>query len=223
MKRLVLLFVFLLIAAPALAADPTTQPTTQPAPPASTELLERVQKQLQAVNTVQADFIQVKELAVLKHKLTIKGHFALEKPDHVIWIVNEPVKYAVAVKGEEVRQWDEDTNKVQVIHLGGDPTFKAINEQINSWFMGNYKVLAQDYDVTVPSEKPLTLAFAPKGGTMVAKILKQIEVTFGKEDQYIDTMVIREQSGSVTTLHYIDAKVNEPVKKELWEIPPHGR
>jgi outer membrane lipoprotein carrier protein len=219
MKRL-LLILPLLLATIAIGDPPTTAPTAKPA---SQELLERVQKQLQDVNTVQADFVQSKKLAVMNHLLVIKGRFALEKPDHVIWIATSPVKYAVSVKGDEVRQWDEDTNQVQVMHLGGDPTFKAISDQINSWFMGDYKKLAEGYDVTVAHENPLTLAFAPKGNSMVAKMLKQIEVTFGKESKYIDTMVIRETSGSVTTLKYSNVRINEPIGKETWEIPPHDR
>ena len=75
----------------------------------------------------------------------------------------------------------------------------------------------------VVRESPLTLSFAPKDGSMVAKMLKQVEVTFGKETKYIDTMVIRETGGSVTTLKYVNTRINEPVKKETWEIPPHGR
>ena len=198
-------------------------PATQPAKPASKELLESVQKDLSTVNSVEADFVQEKELAMLKRKLIIKGHFAMEKPDHVVWNVKEPVKYAIAVKGEEVRQWDEDTDKVQVIHLGGDPTFKAISEQINAWFLGDYQKIAEQYEVTVLQDTPLTLAFAPKEGAMVAKMIKQVAVTFGKEGKYIDTMVIRESAGSVTTLHYLDAKINQPVAKTTWEIPPHDR
>jgi len=182
-----------------------------------------VQKDLSTVNSVEADFVQEKQLAMLNHKLIIKGHFAMEKPDHVVWNVKEPVKYAVAVKGEEVRQWDEDTNNVQVIHLGGDPTFKAISEQINAWFLGDYQKIAEGYDVVVLEDKPLTLAFAPKTGTMVAKMIKQVAVTFAGDGKYIDTMVIRETAGSVTTLKYIDAKINEPIKKATWEIPPHDR
>ena len=222
MKRLLPALV-LVFAMSGFARAQTTQPSAAPAKPASAELLDDVQKRLLTVNTVEADFVQEKELAMLKNKLIIKGHFALEKPDRVIWNVKEPVKYAMSVRGDELKQWDEDTNKVQVMHLGCDPTFKAISEQINSWFMGDYRKLAAEYDVTVESENPLTLGFAPKGNSMVAKMLKQISVSFGREGKYIDTMVIRETAGSVTTLKYIDAKINEPIKKETWEIPPHDR
>ncbi len=198
-------------------------PTTQPARPASKELLEKVQKGLSTVNSVEADFVQEKELSMLKHKLVIKGHFAMEKPDHVVWNVVSPVKYAIAVKGDQVTQWDEDTNKVQVIHLGGDPTFKAISEQISAWFLGDYQKIAEQYDVSVQRDEPLTLSFSPKEGSMVAKMMKNVSVTFGKEGKYIDTMVIREAAGSVTTLHYLDAKINQPIAKTTWEIPPHVR
>jgi outer membrane lipoprotein-sorting protein len=197
----------------------TTQPTSAPVP-APLDLITHLQKQLSTVESVQADFVQVKNLAVLKHKLTIRGSFALQKPDRVIWIVREPVRYAIRVHGEEVSQWDEDTNKVQVMHLGGDPTFKAISQQIQAWFLGDYKSLAGSYDVFLISPKPLTLRFAPKPGTMVAKMVSGIEVTFGADEMNIDTMQIHEQAGDNTILTFINTRLNQPVKKETWEIPP---
>lgn len=200
----------------------STQPVQSAASPpiASRELLAHIQQQLRTISSVEADFVQEKHLAVLKHTLTIRGHFALQKPDRVIWIVSEPVKYAIRVEGDEVRQWDEDTNKVQVIHLGGDPTFKAITEQIQAWFLGNYQTLEQSYDVYLLSEKPLSLRFAPKAGSMVANLVKSIDVTFGKDELNLDAMVVRETAGDSTTLNFINTRLNEPIKAMTWEIPP---
>jgi outer membrane lipoprotein-sorting protein len=210
-----------LVAAPvALAQSASTQPATTPASPG---LIERVQKQLSVVNTVESDFVQEKSLSVLQHKLTIKGRFAMQKPDRVIWIVREPVKYAIRVFGDEVRQWDEDANKVQVIHVGSDPTFKAISQQVRAWFMGDYAALAENYDVTVASEQPLTLAFASKAGSAVGRMMGGVEVTFAADGKYIEKMLVREAGGDVTTLQFLSPKVNEPVSKDTWEIPPNGR
>ena len=132
----------------------------------------------------------------------------------------EPVRYAIRVDGEEVQQWDEDTNKVQIIHLGGDPTFKAVSEQIQSWFLGDYQMLAKSYDVFVRSEQPLSLRFSPKSATMVGKILTSIDVTFGKDDLNIDSMVVHEASGDMTILNFIDPQLNQPISKQIWEMPP---
>jgi outer membrane lipoprotein-sorting protein len=204
---------------------PATQPTLAPAATtrASMELLAHIQTQLRTVTSIEADFVQEKQLSVMNHKLTITGHFALLKPDKLIWIVRNPVKYAIRIEGEEIQQWDEDTNKVQIIHLGGDPTFQAVNQQLQAWFMGDYKTLGDNYEADLIGQHPLQLAFLPKGDGMLSKVVKQIDLTFGKDDMYIDRMVIREASGDVTTLQFKGTQLNQPIPKEIWEIPPHER
>ena len=122
--------------------------------------------------------------------------------------------------GDEVTQWDEDTKKVQTIHVGNDPTFKAISEQMQSWFMGNYKDLDKSYDVYLINRQPLTFRFAPKAGTVMSKVLSWIEVTFGPEERNIDRMTVREAGGDVTTMVFSNTRLNQPVPKQTWEIPP---
>jgi outer membrane lipoprotein carrier protein len=220
-----ILFLTLVVVAPTYGAEaPATQPAEhRPTTRASDELLNRVQDDLKTVESVEADFSQEERLKLLKHSLKISGHFALQKPAKLVWIVDKPVKYAIKVEGDELRQWDEDTNKVQVVHLGGDPTFKAITEQLQSWFLGDYKSLAANYDVYLESESPLTLGFTPKAGTMVASVLEHVDLIFGVENKYLDRMIIREAGGDVTTLNYLNTKINQPIDKSTWEIPPHGR
>lgn len=224
-------FLILTIAAISNAQSSTTRPspdspTTNPAgvgKPATVALLEHIQQTLKKVQTVEADFVQEKHLKILDQPLIIRGHFALQKPDRLIWIVREPVRYAVRIEGEEVRQWDEDTKRVDVIHLGGDPTFKAISDQIQSWFLGDYEALAKSYDVVLLSEKPLMLAFTPKPDSMVAKLLKRVAVTFADDEQYIDQMVIDEAGGDSTTLKFVRTQVNQRVKENVWRMPPDER
>jgi outer membrane lipoprotein-sorting protein len=213
----------LALAAPLAAQTPATHPSqwTHPTTDISTVLLDHIQQSLKNVETVEADFIQQKNLTVLDHPLTIRGHFALQKPDQLIWIIREPVRYAIRIKGDEVRQWDEDTNRVDVIHLGGDPTFKAVSDQIQAWFLGDYDALAKSYDVDVLTEKPLLLGFTPKTDSMVAKFFKRVLVTFAKDEQYINTMVIDEVGGDSTTLEFIRTRVNQSIKQDVWRIPPN--
>jgi outer membrane lipoprotein carrier protein len=204
---------------PPTPAPAATQPAANPQP-ASRELLAHIQKQLRTVDTMQADFVQKKRLSMLRHTLVIEGKLAMKKPNKVIWIVDKPTRYAIRVDGEELTQWDEDTNKVQVLHLGGDPTFKNITEQIQAWFLGDYKMLEKSYDVYVLSEKPLSLRFAPQAGGMVAKMVKNIEITFGNDETEVDKMVINESTGDTTTLTYSNTRLNQPIPDQIWEIPP---
>jgi outer membrane lipoprotein-sorting protein len=216
----------LCLAQPLAARGQTTRADNEsnaPATRASLDLMEGVQNHLKFITSVQADFIEKKNLAMLEHTLTISGHMAMEKPDRLIWVVRQPVGYAIRIRGDEVSQWDEDTNRVDVMHLGGDPTFKAVTEQMQAWFLGNYKVLGDSYDVFVNSRQPLSLRFVPRGDTMVAKMLKQVDVTFSSDERYIDGMVVQEAGGDTTTLNFLNARVNQPVENATWEMPPHER
>ena len=187
------------------------------------DIIQGVQQHLKGIASVETDFVEVKKLAMLDHSLTIDGHMALEKPDRLIWIVHDPVKYAVRIIGDEVSQWDEDTNHVQTIHLGGDPTFKAVTQQMQAWFLGDYKELGDSYDVYVNSRQPLSLAFVPRGSTMVSKLISRIDLTFSPDENYIDTMVLTEAGGDVTSLKFTGAKINQPISGAIWEMPPHDR
>ena len=204
------------------AGVPSTQPSTDSrATPMTVEMLEHLQKTLKGVATIEADFVQEKKLKVLDHPLIIKGHFALQKPDRLIWNVREPIHYVVRLEGEEVRQWDEDTNRVDVIHLGGDPTFRAVSDQIRAWFLGNYEGLAKSYDVVVLGENPLSLRFTPKDDTMVAKVLKQVEVRFSPDERNIEQMTVHEAGGDSATIRYFNTKINQPISDDEWRIPPN--
>jgi outer membrane lipoprotein-sorting protein len=204
-----------------LAGAQTTNPATQPIR-ASMQIIEGVQQHLKGITSVEADFVETKQLAMLDHTLTISGHMALQKPDGLIWIVRDPVKYAIRIVGDEVSQWDEDTNHVDIVHLGGDPTFKAITQQMQAWFLGNYKALGDSYDVYVNTDTPLSLRFVPNSTTMVAKLIKRIDLTFSSDENYIQTMVISEAGGDVTSLTFSSTRVNQPISGQTWEMPPHA-
>ncbi|HEX4055324.1 MAG TPA: outer membrane lipoprotein carrier protein LolA [Tepidisphaeraceae bacterium] len=206
-------------------ADSTTQPSAASGPTTriSLQQLNHLQSELKDVATVEADFVEQKTLAMLNHTLTIRGHFALQKPDRLIWIVREPVRYAIRIEGDEVQQWDEDTNRVDVIHLGGDPTFKAVSEQIQAWFLGDYKALSKSYEVDVLSENPLSLRFVPQTDSMMGKAMTRIDIVFAQDERYIEKMVMNETGGNVTVLTFVHTQVNQPIKDEIWRMPPNER
>jgi outer membrane lipoprotein-sorting protein len=212
------------------SAQATTRPTTSPATsPAPTQLsaqetlqvLKTIQQKLGNVQSLQANFTEEKIIiGMFKSKLVLTGHYALQKPGSVIWVVDKPVRYAVRVIGSEVRQWDEDSKKVQTIDLGGDPTFKAISQQLQAWFLGDFDKLKGDFDAQVASQNPLTIQFKPKPGSMTASLMASIDVVFNKDVTNIDTMVIREADGNVSTIHSTDVRLNQPLGADVWEIPP---
>ncbi len=200
-------------------ADSTTRPTTR----ISLQQLNHLQSQLKGISTVEADFVEEKTLSMLNHTLTIRGHFAMQKPDRLIWIVREPVRYAIRIEGDEIEQWDEDTNRVDVIRAGADPTFKTISDQVQAWFVGDYKALSKYYEVDVLGENPLSLRFVPRPDTMMGKLMSRIDILFARDERYVDKMVLNEAGGDVTVLTFVHTRLNQPIDDEIWRMPPNER
>lgn len=226
MNAAIRLFFVLLIfswAGALYASEPATRPSTALPPGQSEELLRSLRQKLEAVTSVQADFVQEKNLSIFARTLIIRGHFAVDRPKKLIWHVAEPVKYSIRVEGDEVRFWDEDTDHVQTIRIGPNHSFRAAFEQFQGWFLGDYRTLENSYDVTVESADPITVSFQPRVNSPMAKIIKRVEATFQSDKAYLQSIVIREGGGDTTTIRFTNTRLNQPISPEIWEIPPHAR
>jgi hypothetical protein len=92
---------------------------------------------------------------------------------------------------------------------------------MQAWFRGDYEGLAKNYTVDVLSENPLSLRFAPQGDSMASKIIQQIELTFAADERYIEKMVVTESGGDTTTLEFVHTQLNQPIKDDIWRMPPN--
>lgn len=205
------------------AAAPATRPTTAPSPQQAEEMLKDLRQKLSTVTSVQADFVQEKNLSIFAHTLVIRGRFAVDRPKRLIWHVADPVKYSIRVEGDEVRFWDEDTDHVQSIRIGPNHSFRAAFEQFQGWFLGDYRSLTDSYDVTVLRADPIAVSFEPRSNSPMAKIIKRVEATFQTDNAYLQSIVIHEGSGDTTTIRFLNTRLNQPIPAEIWEIPPHAR
>jgi outer membrane lipoprotein-sorting protein len=100
--------------------------STTPAPQQNdlSALLNNIGKKVSDFTTLKTDFTQEKEMAMFKEKLVLTGRIYLQKPSKIAWHVDSPVRYSVLITDTLIRQWDEDTNKVQEISLAKNPIFQ---------------------------------------------------------------------------------------------------
>lgn len=186
-------------------------------------VLAELEKNLSEVQTVHATFTQEKKLAILDETIVIHGEIFLENPGRMAWHVNKPVQYAMVISEKSIRQWDEDTDDVQVMSLSRNPILKVVVEQLRNWFSGKYTSLTKDYTVSVRKKKPLlVLQFTPKETSMAKKAIKQVTVTFRKDRRYVNSLLIEDLSGDQTTMTFKDTILNQPIDAEAWRVKPDG-
>ncbi|MGD9612109.1 MAG: outer membrane lipoprotein carrier protein LolA [Kiritimatiellia bacterium] len=182
------------------------------------DVLGQMEKAMADVRTVKTRFVQEKKMALFNHPLVTRGSIWVEPPEHLLWRVDSPMRYALALDGARVRQWDGETGKTVAMSLDGNPVFAAVTEQLNAWFGGRYGLLAQDYDVEQRAVAPATFVFVPKPAAPSAKMLKSVTVVFREDARYIASIQIDDRSGDVTTLTFEDTEINVPLDPKAWEL-----
>jgi outer membrane lipoprotein carrier protein len=186
------------------------------------KVLERLEAKTAQVNSMESNFVQTKKLAMFNKPLVLKGKIFLKKPGQFAWHQREPIRYSLVIKNNVVRQWDEETNRVQEISVADNPSFSAALKQMTEWFSGAYTGLLKDYAVTVLKQNPLILKFIPLPGSSSFNLVKKVEVVFQEDERYIQEINIEEKNGDATWLKFTETKLNANIKPIAWEAKPYA-
>ena len=193
-------------------------------PAADSPLLAELQSSLAGTTNVQSEFIQEKSLSLLQRTVIIKGRLAVEQPDRLSWQVLEPIRYNMVLDGAVLRQWDENTGKVQTMSLAGNPVFKVVVNQLRAWFSGRFDLLTQDFDARVDASVAAPkIIFTPKEGSFAFKVIERVVLTFREDRRYIHDLLIEERTGDRTLMTFTNSVLNAAIPATAWEVKPHGR
>ena len=181
-------------------------------------VLSKLEDRFSSIDTLEADFVQEKELSYFDRKIIIKGVLCFDKPDILAWHVTEPIVYSMVIDGKTIRQWDEETRKVQTLHVESNPALKMMIVRMREWFTGNFTGFLEDYDVEIESEEPVIVTFLPKKISPVADFIEKVRVIFKGDGSYLDQIEIREKGGDNTVITFGDIVINEPLKPGLLNV-----
>jgi outer membrane lipoprotein-sorting protein len=176
---------------------------------------------LQGIRTVQTGFREEKHLALLRTPLVLEGRIALDDAGRLAWHVLRPIRYSLVVTAQTVRQWDEDSNRVQTQSVDANPVLKAVVDQFRHWFSGRTSALSA-YDVAAGGEAD-TLVFTPRAAAPEARLIREVAVAFRPDRRYLRQIRIRETSGDTVSLVFTNTVLNADVDPREWEIKPDGR
>ncbi len=173
---------------------------------------------MSGVETLTADFSQEKHLVVLEGPLVLTGTVLMQTPDRFSWIVREPLRYSMVIRGEVVHQWDEDTQRIQKMSLSKNPVFKMAIRQLRDWLSGAYGSMLGDYEVTILDREPISLEFVPRDTALARDVIDRVTVTFERDEHYIRKIQILEKRGDRTVLTFTNTLLNSPIAPSAWKV-----
>ncbi|MBN2491340.1 MAG: outer membrane lipoprotein carrier protein LolA [Planctomycetes bacterium] len=204
----------------ATAVPTAAQQSPSAKPPDVATVLRDLESTFAALKTVRTQFVQEKELAVFRQKIVLKGEIALQNPGRLAWHVHAPLRYSIVVSGNEIRQWDEDADRIATVSLSSNPVLTAAIKHLQVWFGGKYTSLTGEYAVEILSLEPATsLAFVPRKGTVAQKTIKRVTVQFRPDRRYVKEILVEEVNGDRTRLEFVKVVLNEPIPPDIWKLP----
>jgi len=181
-------------------------------------LLKKLEVKLSGLKSIQTDFIQEKKMSVFDKKIILRGRIFIQEPELFSWRTFEPVRYCMIIKGDTIKQWDEDSKQVQTLSLSRNPTFLIAVNQMKTWFQGQYLKLLNDYEVRIISSNPVILEFMPKKSAAAFGIIKKVRITFRIDERYIERIDIEEKNHDLSSLTFLNTKLNTPIDPSSWEL-----
>jgi len=209
--RKVILIILIIVSGQAVKAQHAGySPVTEPA---------RFKEQFTAVakktETIKSDFLQEKNLSMLSEKISSKGKFWFKKENQLRMEYFKPYEYLMILNKDNM--YINDGKKETKISVKSNKILQQINKIIVDCVQGavfnNPDFTASPYENK--GEYLVELTPVAKG---LKEFFKSIDVIIDKKDYSVVTIVMNENSGDNTTLHFTNRELNTAIPDALFTI-----
>lgn len=178
-------------------------------------LKQKIESMSKATNSIEADFIQEKNLSMLSEKIISKGHFVFKKENLLRWEYQSPSKYLIVINKEKVIIKDEKkTNKYD---MNSNKVFKEINDIMLSCVQGTIFKSNKFKTSYYENDKGYKLELIPQVKNM-KETFKKINLYFDKNVTSVAKMEMIENNDDLTSLDFINKKLNAPVAENIFMV-----
>lgn len=178
-------------------------------------LKQKIESMSKATNSIEADFIQEKNLSMLSEKIISKGHFVFKKENMLRWEYQTPSKYLIVINKDKVIIKDEKkTNKYD---MNSNRVFKEINDIMLSCVQGTIFKSNKFKTSYYENDKGYKLELIPQVKNM-KETFKKINLYFDKNVTSVAKMEMIENNDDLTSLDFINKKLNAPIAENTFII-----
>lgn len=200
---IILLFPFICLSQPFKALKDTTT------------LKQKIESMSKSTTSIEADFIQEKNLSMLSEKITSKGHFVFKKENLLRWEYASPSKYLIVINKEKVIIKDE--KKTTKYDMNSNKVFKEINDIMLSCVQGTIFKSNKFKTSYFENDKGYKLELIPQVKNM-KETFKKINLYFDKNVTSVSKMEMIENNDDLTLLDFTNKKLNAPIAETIFIV-----
>lgn len=179
-----------------------------------TTFKNQVAKQASGLQTLEADFVQLKHLDFIDQAIKSVGKLSFKSPQHIRWEYTSPFRYYVIF--DDKRMFINDDGNTKDVSLASNTLLRDINNMLAGTVQGDAIFDEERFDIAyhrVGREYQTT--FFPKEKSL-AKYIKQIEMTFDPNSYLVTRIRIIEPSMDHTEITFANQKRNITIPDEIF-------
>ena len=167
--------------------------------------------------TIQANFVQTRQLTELDMKVEIRGEMVCEKNGRLLWLVKSPIRSITVIKQNELRHFDGETGKLAVIDSSKFPWLGVLRDCMTDWIAADPERLHQRFELETKDSR--TLRLRPKIDQL-RQIFNAVEIRLSADCKTVEQILIEEKSGDRLTICFIKVRKNPVLPEKIWQLPP---
>jgi outer membrane lipoprotein-sorting protein len=167
------------------------------------------------IRTINSDFSQTKNMALLAEKVKSKGKFYFMKEDKIRIEYTQPFSYILVMNKGQVLVKDEQ--KTSKVNTKNSKALQSVNRIMIDCMRGT--ILSNpDFKASVfESGNSYLIALIPSQAAM--KIMfSGIDIYLTKKQFEVTRLVMKENGGDLTDMNFSNAQHNQPLNETLFKV-----
>ncbi len=176
-----------------------------------------LKKSTGGISSIQADFVQRKEMKMLAKPLVSRGRMLFSAPDSLRWEYTSPEKSVLLVHGGDVERYVMENGTFKKDTATGLQSMRIVFSEIIMWLNGKFDA-NPDFEAKLVTGGTNRIVLTPKRKSM-SRYVRAIELTLTSRPGVISRVKIDEGNGNHTLLTFTSVILNRPLPSGTFEKP----
>ncbi|MBN1470575.1 MAG: outer membrane lipoprotein carrier protein LolA [Syntrophaceae bacterium] len=179
---------------------------------------EKLRMESAKIKTLQADFIQKKNMKILSKPLISEGRFYFAAPGSFRWEYIRPLKSMVISHKNNTKRYIYSDGAMVEDKTGGVQAMKIVLGEITGWMSGRFDQ-NPSFKATISKKKPDTMIALVPAEKNTSSMIEKIEITLSSKGGNVKSVKIFEGPDNFTQINFNNVKINESFDASVFQDP----
>jgi outer membrane lipoprotein-sorting protein len=175
---------------------------------------EQLRRDAANIKTIQADFVQKKQMKILSRPLISEGRFFYVGPDSFRWEYIKPLRSVIISQKGEVRRFIAVGGKMTEDKSEGVKAMSIVLSEVVNWMSGRFD-RNPSFEPQLKEGANTLITLLPVGRNM-AGVIEKIEITVQKKSMAIKRVKIIEGENAATVIDFSNVEINKNVSESVF-------